>query len=295
MILAATKGGIHDVDSGDVMLGDRDVACVAQRDDKQWAFADHGRTVLFRSGDGHWAVVANVDGDAGTVLHPLGGGRALVGTVGAHLLRVEDGELQSLESFDTVPGRATWENPAASGRPDVWSFASDGDAVFTSVHVGGLWRSDDGGEGWVNVLEPDVDVHQVVSADGVVAVAAQRGFGMSRDHGESWSWTTGGLHADYLQSIALTDDSVFVGVSSGPFAHDAAVYRASPPGAGFERRSAGLPAPFDPIGPYHLVADRDRVALAAWNSQTLFVSDDAGVSWRETSTELPKIRSLAVA
>jgi hypothetical protein len=294
MILAATKDGVHDLDTADVTLAGHDVAFLARRGDESWALAERGRRVLRATTAGDWDEVARVEGDAGIVLHPLGDGGVLVGTRGAHVLRLEDGELRRLDSFDAVPGRDEWQNPASSA-PDVWTFASDGDSVFVSVHVGGLWRSDDHGDTWTNVLAPEVDIHQVAATDGLVAVAAQGGFGASRDRGRTWSWSTDGLHAAYLQTIAVTGDSVYVGASSGPFATDAAVYHASPPGATFERRSAGLPETFAAIGPHHLAADGAHLAVTPWNSTDVWTSHDAGRSWDHLAKDLPTIRSLAAA
>jgi hypothetical protein len=294
MIVAATKDGVHDVDTGDVMLVGHDVGFLARCREESWVLAERGRTVLRALDGGDWEEVARVEGDAGIVLHPLGNGGLLVGTRGAHVFRLEDGELRRLDSFDAVPGRDDWQNPASSA-PDVWTFASEGDSVFVSVHVGGVWRSDDRGDTWTNVLEPEVDVHQVTASDGLVAVAAQGGFGTSRDRGRTWSWTTDGLHAPYLQTVAITGDSVSVGASSGPFGTDAAVYQASPPGAAFERRSAGLPETFAAIGPHHLAADGAHLAVTPWNSTDVWTSRDAGRSWDLLAKDLPKIRSLAVS
>jgi hypothetical protein len=294
MILAATKDGVHDLDTGHVTLRGHDVGFLARRGDESWALAERGRTVLRASGSGDWEEVGRVEGEAGVVLHPIGHGGLLVGTIGAHVLRLEDGALRRLDSFDAVPGRDGWHNPASSA-PDVWTFASDGDSVFVSVHVGGLWRSDDRGETWTNVLEPEVDIHQVTATEGLVAVAAQGGFGTSRDRGRTWSWTTDGLHAAYLQTVALTGDWVFVGASSGPFGTDAAVYRASPPGTTFERRSAGLPETLPAIGPHHLAAEGARLAVAEWNSTDVWASRDAGGAWEHAAKDLPAIRSLVTA
>jgi hypothetical protein len=173
MILAATKDGVHDLDTGDVMLAGHDVGFFARNGDESWALAERGRTVLRASGAGDWDEVARVEADAGIVLHPLDHGGLLVGTSGAHVLRLDGGALPRLDSFDAVAGRDSWHNPASSA-PDVWTFASDGDSVFVSVHVGGLWRSDDRGETWTKVLEPEVDIHQVAATNGLVAVATGR-------------------------------------------------------------------------------------------------------------------------
>ncbi len=290
MILAATTEGVHDVETGDTVLDGRDVSFVARRATESWAVVE-GRKVMRDTGAG-WDEVARLEAATGLVAQPVRDNRLLIGTTGAHVVRVDDGDVERLASFDCVPSRDSWKNPAASGRPDVWSIASERGAVFVSVHVGGLWRSRDDGQSWTNVLAPAVDVHQVAAADGLVAVAAEHGFGFSPDGGDSWTWTTDGLHAAYLQCVALTDDAVYVGASSGPFADDAAVYLASPPGSKFERRSAGLPRTFEAIGPYHLAAEGDTVAVAPWLANTVYASRDAGGTWASIARQFPTVHSL---
>src|SRR5579862_5118729 len=77
----------------------------------------------------------------------------LVGLRGAHLGRVDaaSATMELLSAFDTVPGRDRWENPAGPS-PDLRSIAvSLAGTWFVNVHVGGVWRSTDGGETWANV------------------------------------------------------------------------------------------------------------------------------------------------
>jgi hypothetical protein len=189
--LAATNDGIRDVETGTVALAGRDVTHLVCRGDTWWALVDGGQRVFHAQVRGDWEEIARVEGARGRCLHPLSNGGLLVGTEGAHVLRLEDGVLRRLASFDAVPGRDRWKNPA-SAEPDVWSFADVGESVFVSVHVGGLWRSDDQGETWTASLEPAVDVHQVAASGGAVMVAAARGFAWSRDAGHTWAWTTSG-------------------------------------------------------------------------------------------------------
>src|SRR5437763_3565662 len=146
MILAATADGVHNVETGEVVLAGCDVGFFARCTTQAWAIVA-GRSVMRDAGSG-WGEVAQLDGASGLVAHPLDNHGLLVGTTGAHLVRIDDTDAERLASFDEVPGRDAWTNPAAEGRPDVWSFASDGDGVFVSVHVGGLWRSRDGGQSW---------------------------------------------------------------------------------------------------------------------------------------------------
>jgi hypothetical protein len=292
MILAATNDGIRDVETGAVTLAGRDVTHLVGTGDTSWALVDGGRRVLRAHARGDWEEIAGVEGAPGHCLHPLSKGGLLIGTEGAHVLRLEDRVLRRLPSFDAVPGRDRWKNPA-SAEPAVWSFAALGESVFVSVHVGGLWRSDDEGETWTASLDPGVDVHQVAASNGALMVAAARGFASSRDAGHTWAWTTSGLHAGYLQSIAATGDTVFIGAASGPFAEDCAVYCASPPGTAFERRAGGLPGRLATIGPYRLAAAGQRLAVAT-RAGDVFTSTDAGASWAHGATGLPQIRTLVV-
>ena len=154
-------------------------------------------------------------------------GILVVGTEGAHLLVVApDGAVAELSSFDSVPGRDSWQNPAGPS-PDLRSIAVSGDDVwFANVHVGGVWRSKDKGESWQNVIAPEADVHEVVTGDGgLVAVAAAVGLGWSEDGGDTWQWTTDGLHAGYSRAVALDGQAAFLTASTGPDTGDGRLYR----------------------------------------------------------------------
>src|SRR5438876_2822924 len=292
MILVATEDGVRNVETGEVTLAGRDVTHLVAATGGLWALADR-HEVLHAVAPTEWQTILRVEGGTARCLLPRAGGALFVGTAGAHVLRRSDGGLRRLRSFDAVPGRDKWSNPASSA-PDVWSLASASDSVLVSVHVGGVWRSDDEGDTWNASLEPKTDVHQVVATGtGVVAVAAQRGFGWSRDAGRSWSWTTKGLHASYLQAVAIAGDSVFVGASSGPFSHDAAVYRAESLGTPFRRCADGVPEWFETnVHPHRLAAADDRVAVAV--EEAVYVSQDGGRTWKVAATGLPAVRAVAV-
>src|SRR5438552_14516862 len=294
MILVATEDGVRNVETGEVTLAGRDVTHLVAATGGLWALADR-HEVLHAVAPTEWQTILRVEeGGTARCLLPRAGGGLFVGTAGAHVLRRSDGGLRRLRSFDAVPGRDKWSNPASSA-PDVWSLASASDSVLVSVHVGGVWRSDDEGDTWNASLEPKTDVHQVVATGtGVVAVAAQRGFGWSRDAGRSWSWTTKGLHASYLQAVAIAGDAVFVGASSGPFSDDAAVYRADAAGGAFMRCTNGLPEWFDVnVRPHRLAAGRDHLAVAMERDRA--ASPGAGRSWKLVASGLPSIRAVVVA
>src|SRR4051812_19882862 len=162
--------------------------------------------------------IGALDEQDGQSIAPLGATNALVGRTGARLAVVSAHDAYALSSFDSVPGRDEWENPA-NPTPDTRTLAVDAAGrIFVNVHVGGLWLSEDEGQTWEGVVEPDADIHEVVAEDRRVVVAAAVGFGWS-DDGAAWHWTTDGLHASYARATAIDGDIVFVSASDGPFTH----------------------------------------------------------------------------
>ncbi|HLN06448.1 MAG TPA: hypothetical protein VK217_09230, partial [Acidimicrobiales bacterium] len=182
--------------------------------------------------------------------------------------------------------------PAAS-KPDLRSIAvSSAGSWFANVHVGGVWRSDDGGQSWRSVLPPEVDVHEVVTGENRrVAVAAAIGFGWSEDGGDTWQWTTDGLHASYSRAVALDGDTAFVTASTGPETTDGRLYRCSV-GDRFEPCSGGLPESF----PFNLdtgsiAASAGQVALGTRNGR-VFRSSDNGSTWELAAEGMRRVRTL---
>lgn len=214
---------------------------------------------------------------AGTCMAGLGA-RLVIGTRGAHLLTVDlaDGSVSPLASFDEVPGRDGWENPAGP-TPDLRSCAvTSNGALLANVHVGGVWRSADGGSTWQNVVPPEADVHEVVAgSEGRAAIAAARGLAWSTDDGVSWQWTTDGLHAPYCRAVTLDGETVFVTASTGPRTDDGRLYRAAL-GGPLSQCTEGLPAsfPFN-IDTACLDARAGEVAFGTSDGK-LFRSKDAG-------------------
>jgi hypothetical protein len=221
--------------------------------------------------------VGALDAPDGQSIAPLDARRALVGRTDARLAVVSPDGVRSLSSFDGVPGRDEWENPA-NPTPDTRTLAVDDDGrLFVNVHVGGLWCSDDDGRTWTGVVEPDADIHEVVAADGSVVVAAAVGLGWS-DDGTAWRWTTDGLHASYARAAAVDGDTIYVSASDGPFTRRGAVYRGRV-GERFERCRAGLPEWFPGnIDSGNLAAHDGRAAIGTYDGQ-VYLSSDAGATW----------------
>ncbi len=242
--------------------------------------------------------------DAPTTL--LDAGRLFIGTRGAHLFRQgDDGGFDRLASYDAVPGRSSWTQPWGAP-PDTRSLAwlpggADGGSILVNAHVGGVCRSDDGGESWVQLLDPGIDVHQVAAAgSGLLVVATGvSGFGWSVDRGDSWRFTDAGLHAEYCRAVAVTVTSVLVSASTGPFDGKAALYRRAlgvdDPAVPFEKVEGGLPEWFDGnIDTNALATHGSEVALLAEDG-SLFVSTDDARTWRSVGRVPGPATSLVFA
>jgi len=206
------------------------------------------------------------------------------GTVG--LLRSTDGgktwadALLSLGLDDIPPVAAVAVSPA---------FAYD--SIVIAGTAGGVLRSADGGETWQYIVlgSPPPFVTSLVFSpnfeqDGLIfAGTLEDGIFVSRDRGSSWkAWNFGLLDLNVL-ALAISpafarDETIFVAVESG-------VFRSTNGGLAWRE------APFDiddapvlslAISPHF---DEDGVLYAGTEARGLFVSEDAGMSWRRLAAK----------
>jgi len=246
---------------------------------------------LAPAGTGDWVAVADgrlargvgadveLPGPAPTCVAAVDGA-AVVGTAEAHLVRVDGRDARTIGSFDTAEGRSAWYTPWG-GPPDTRSLAVAADGtLYVNVHVGGIVRTDDGGETWRPTIDVDSDVHQVVVAGGRVVAATAYGLAMSADRGATWEFTEDGLHGAYARAVAVAGEWLVMSASTGPFTDRSAVYRrplAAAAGVPFERCTDWFT---ENVDTGHLAAARDgrSVVLAAPDGR-LYCSSDAGGSW----------------
>ncbi|MGH9070345.1 MAG: WD40/YVTN/BNR-like repeat-containing protein [Acidimicrobiales bacterium] len=308
MLILATSDGIHLLEGSEWRreLSGHDVRVVVSGE-SGWLAAVDGRSVWRRSAQGTWAELASVDGDELTCAEAIPGGllaesngdHLLLGTTGAHLLRMSaTGELEAVQGFGRTPGRDEWYTPWG-GPPEVRSIAVGGDgAWYVNVHVGGILRSADGGGTWAPTIDLHADVHQVIcprshQPDLVLAACAD-GLAMSRDGGVSWRLRDQGLHQTYCRAVAAVEDCVIVSASDGPGGGHAGVFRADLDDgwAGFRRCDGGLPFLAGNIDTNWLVADDGVVALV-FPDGSVFTSPDQGTTWAQVGERRGTPRSLA--
>jgi hypothetical protein len=246
----------------------RDVTHSCARD-TSWALVDGGRRVLHARAQATGRIAG--DGAPDTAPSALQGGLRSVPGI-AHVLRLRTGLRRS--PFDAVLA-ASVEEPCVRW-PAVWSRAALGESVFVSVRgwIGGPTTSARPGQRrW---SRPSTSI---VAASGAAAGGGSARFAWSRDGGNTWAWTTSGLHAAYLQSTpprVTPSSSARAAVRRG--------LRCLPciaPGTAFERRGRLL-APCDhravPLGGCGPTARRgDRTA-------DVFTSTDAGASVAHVAT-----------
>lgn len=304
MLLVGTTDGLYEVggESPSQVAGG-EVTCLARGGGRWWALADDRRVLVSDDGTSWRDAAAVPDGLVAHCLAPVADGDAvLVGTSEAHLLRVaaDDGDgraaaaVAPVESFDAIPTRDEWYTPWGAP-PDTRSLAvADDGTMFVNVHVGGVWRGEAKGDTWDERVEVDADTHQVVCDGGLVLVAAAVGFAVSTDGGETFRWSTDGLHATYARAVALAGDQVLLTASTGPRTSRAAVYRGDVDGGMFTKVHTGLPEWFGANVDTHCLAASGDTAAFGTGTGDVYASTDAGRSWARVATGLPPVRSVGL-
>ncbi len=290
MILTGTADGLYEIGlDGDIKrhaLAGTEVAAVSG----DWAIADGAVRSL--SDD---RVLRLPDGLVPQCLLSAPGGACVIGTSRARLFEIDAKGVRPVDSFDDIPERKDWSTPWG-GPPDTRSLALGPKGILVNVHVGGVWRSE--GSGWFEVVRAETDVHQVVAADTVVAVAAGTGVGESLDGGATWAWSTAGLHAPYCRAVTIAEGWLLVTASDGPGAHRGAIYRRplDQPAKPFVPCGGGTNGELPKFFPYNVdtfeLAAAGELVTVGTPSGGLYMSEDSGASWRQLGVTLPGVRCV---
>lgn len=217
----------------------------------------------------------------------------LVGTSEAHLVRVVERGLETVQDFDRIPGRDEWHTPWG-GPPATRSISEMDESIFVNVHVGGIVRTRDAGETWQPTIDIDTDVHKVWAGPGGTFAACALGLAVSDDDGDTWRIEADGLHSTYCRGVTVCGGTVLVSASIGPRGGRAALYRRPVGGGPLERCRTGLPEWFDGnIDSAWLDATPELVAFGTGEGR-VFASVDEGSSWDEVTAGLPSIEAVLV-
>ena len=296
LLMAGTSNGLWVLDSqSQIELEGCSINAIASSPNGWWAIANRN-AVWHRRFAREWCKVTFVKDLQLNCLLPIDQ-TVLVGTSEAHLMRIAEGSIQTINSFEQAEGRQEWYTPWG-GLPDVRSLAlGTAGELYVNIHVGGILRSDDRGNSWQPTLDIHADVHEVRTVGdrpGLVLAATAQGLAVSQDGGDSWDFDRVHLHAPYARAIAVCGDVILMSVSLGPRGAKAAIYRRqlNQPGT-FEKCERGLPEWFsDNINTGCLAASGTVAAFGTQDGQ-IFCSKDAGLTWEQIAADLAPIHSLS--
>jgi len=263
-----------------------------------------GDTGLFESHDGgaSWARIGR-QGDLPTVwslaVDPTDPRTLFAGTRPVGLYRSRDGGRQ-WERLEL--GAAT---ECSIGEPFVTRVLVDPDehdTIWAGVEIDGVFRSVDGGDTWVRVVRglSDLDVHDVTIArtrPSRVLVSTNGEVFRSDDRGETW--TAIGVKSKwplpYARGIVVKPDEprvLFAGCGETTTGETGAVLRSNDGGESWQT----LPLPVRPNATVWGLATHpaDAGRLVAWTLfGEVYVTEDAGESWRKIAREFGEIRTAA--
>jgi photosystem II stability/assembly factor-like uncharacterized protein len=214
-----------------------------------------------------------------------------------------------LAGLREIPSAPTWSFPPRPWTSHVrWIAPSphDADLLLVGIELGGVMRSEDGGETWSDHRPgAQPDCHSLAwhpHASGRAYEAGGGGAAWSFDAGATWEEADSGRDRHYVWAVAVDPEEAdlwFVSASTGPYAAhgggsaEALVYRWRGTGP-WEPLGGGLPQPLDEM-PYAL-AFADGLLAAGLADGTIYASRDAGDSWERVplAGEAPE-RILAFA
>ena len=295
-VLVGTSEGLHEPGRGVVAFDGRKVTALAPGSEGLWAIVDSES--VWRGDGPLWERAAETPGRRLNCVVEASGD-VWAGAAEAHLLKLANGQLEDVASFDKVEGREGWYTPWG-GPPDVRSLSAGPDGVlYANVHVGGIVRSTDGGATWEPTIDVDTDVHRVVAHPEtpalVLAALGAGGLAMSADGGGTWAFGTGGLHATYCRAVTIAGDAVLLSASTGPFGGRGAVYRRPLSGGAFERCTSGLPDSFGSNIDSHWLDARGTDAAFGTPDGEVYASTDAGQTWTLAGRGLPAMHCVVLA
>ncbi len=252
------------------------------------------------------------------------GERIYVGVDDAGLFRSDDGgeTWVGLEGLNEHATRSAWY-PGAGGLCAHAVVVDPGnpDRIWCGISAVGVFRSDDGGRTWhpknqgVKVVIEDKTqkeigfcVHGLVGdPDDPDTLYRREHTGMfrSRDAGETWKRTEEGLPSQFGFPIAMdrsTKDLFVVPLESDeyriPVDAKLRVYRSRDGADSWEPLSRGLPQEHAYMGVLRSALDVDHLdpcgVYVGTTSGSVFVSNDAGDSWRELPGTLPRVLCVSV-
>jgi photosystem II stability/assembly factor-like uncharacterized protein len=263
-----------------------------------------GDTGLFISHDSgaHWERIG-AGGDLPTVwslaIDPVDPAILFAGTRPAGVWRSSDGG----QHWEKLP--VAIAEKCSIGEPFVTALAVDPDdhnIIWAGVEIDGVFRSMDGGETWTHLREGmyDPDVHAMAIAPTRpkrLYVSTARDMFMSDDLGDTWQvlgikdkWPL-----PYARGMAVSPADprmLFAGCGETTTGEKGHVLRTTDYGQRWEVLSLPSPANATLWGLATHPADGDRIVAFTLFGE-VFVSEDAGTTWRKIARDFGEIRTAA--
>jgi photosystem II stability/assembly factor-like uncharacterized protein len=247
---------------------------------------------------------------------PNGQAAIYAGTEPSNLYRSEDdGETwETFPRLPELPSAPSWSFPPRPWTSHVRWIAThpvDPETVYVGIELGGVMCSRDGGATWED-RKPgsQYDSHALAThpaAPDHVYEAAGGGIAFSEDAGATWRPLDAGTDRHYTWGLAVDaadPDLWYVSATySSREAHRnngdarALIYRKRDDAPWLALDGGGtLPNPL-PYMPYALLAPRDRpgALIAGMQNGELWLTEDAGDSWRQLDVKLPGLLALGEA
>ena len=224
--------------------------------------------------------------------HPQHPQVVLVGTRPAALYRSEDAACtwRKLE----VPGLADFSE-VNRGPTRVTQILFDGATVWSTVEIGGIFRSDDGGEHWQRADSGLVsaDVHGIAVAKGRVLATTNRGLHASDDRGASWQFQKLDSPWQYTRAVVPSADGrrIFLCNGDGPPGSTGRLLLSRDGGRTWT--PCELPGTLNST-PWCLAVDASdpQLIFMCTNLGQLYRSEDGGIEWRRLKHEFGEVRAL---
>lgn len=234
-------------------------------------------------------------------IHPGKPSTIVAGTRPAALYRTDDAgatwrklDTPGLSQFSTInmgPTRVTQIlfDPVTAG------------TLWATVEIGGIFRSDDGGETWADCSAGLVsqDVHGIAvvrnaGGDKLLYATTNQGLHRSDDNGATWAFQRLDSPWQYTRAIvpSIADaGTLFLANGNGPPGNDGRLLRSTDCGATWQ--DAGLPGALNST-PWCVAtsAADPRIVFACTNLGQVFRSDDAGTTWIRLDHEFGELRAL---
>ncbi len=286
-LLVGTTSGLLSLDgTTDEIVGGTRINHVRRHGTGWWAVDGKGR--IYNDGD----IVATLPDGAPAICVQPTLETIWVGSSGARLFALDDGEVAEDEFFQNAPGRDSWYTPW--GAPaDVRSMTLDADhTLYVNVHVGGILRYDNTGP--VPTLDISADVHEVTahpSQKGAIFAATARGLAFTHN-GHDFDFRSEGLHAPYCRAVTVLEDRVVFSASTGPRSDRGRLYASPLWEDEVEPLTDGVPEWFDANVDTHCLTGEGGIVYVGHGDQ-VWRSDDRGDSWEVVAGGLAKITCLA--